>query len=199
MAANPVANPQGSSAQQFFDKHAGNPKKVDALLGEQDRLAWENERCAANSPGVVAATEVLCRQIVNPVHVEKATGLPKPTAYDDIMNKGLSVERLDHATREAIIERGVARANDYNVKNPEPEKKRSLVALSMLKVEDIRAHEFSGARTLAVYDTALPDIPAHADVCMVVERTEFAKKSARSHLFEIATNEPLNIGAGPNG
>lgn len=171
---------------EFFAAHQADLKKVDALVVEADRLSWERERCSGISPGPVRDDETLCRQVVNPVHVEKDGSL-KPTAFDDCMNKGMSVDREAHSDEGAVIARGLARARDTNERNlGSGRDPHDLHAIARFVAGNVRAHRFDGAQSLGVYDTALEDNISHADICMIIPRTTHSKRSVRAHLFELA-------------
>mgnify|MGYP001807028328 CR=1 FL=1 len=66
--------------------------------------------------------------------------------------------------------------------------RRELVAVAQFNVAEIRSVTAMNSkdRALAVYDTALPANPAHADVCVVAEKTKENKRSIRSKLYDAA-------------
>jgi len=174
---------------KFFEHHAKDPQKVKALQKIEERIEWEKtQEASAHSPGLVRDGEIIYRQLVQPVHIDKETGDLKPTAFDDICNKGLSSDRLDHTTREEIIARGDARAETFNKSCTDPNKYRKLLALARLDTADIRKHKPNGTQLMGVYDTALAENSAHCDVCLL-ESDEQSKRSARAHLFRMHIRE----------
>lgn len=184
-----------TACAEFFDTHAQDPQKVKALSEVADRFAWDGKQSASkHSPGPVLNTEVVCRQLHSPVYIDQSTGTLKPTAFDDISNKGLSSDRISHASKEGIIAAGNARAEAYNSVVTDPSKRRSLIALGHLNCEAIRSHTIGGQQAIGVFDTALEDNRSHADVCaLFVDR--MSARSSRTHLFDIARVEFLESGA----
>ncbi|ARU23078.1 LysR family transcriptional regulator [Ralstonia solanacearum] len=176
----------------FFESNAGNKEKVKALQKIEQRFVWEKEQKASRlSPGTVQDDEIIYRQLHLPTHIDKETGELKPTAFDDICNKGLSSDRLGYTTKEDIIARGVARAEEFNKTCTVPEKIRSLLAVARLSAADIRSHKDGNTQLLGVYDTALKDNTAHCDVCLLVG-DEKSKRSARAHLFTKHVRESVS-------
>lgn len=167
----------------FFEQNSGNNKKVDALLTEPNRHEWQLVTCSRMSPGPVANDETLYRQLHHPVYVDKASGELKPTAFDDVLDKGLSVERPKHCSLEDIVQHGRDRAEHYNATCSDPEKVRSLISLLRLSAEQVRELQIDGEKAIGVFDTALPELPAHADVCMLVAKNRLNNREVRSHLF----------------
>ena len=178
--------------RDFFCAHTNDANKVDALIQESDRIAWEEISASEHSPKPVENSEVLCRQLVQPIHFQD-DGTIDPTAFEDVMNKGLSTDRLKYRDLAESRSEGVERAERHNVDFP-LKPRRELVALAKFNVAEIRGITAMNTsdRALAVYDTALPANPAHADVCVVAEKTKENKRSIRSKLYDVAKRHDFN-------
>ncbi|WP_313818709.1 hypothetical protein [Cupriavidus sp.] len=180
-----------TACAEFFESHSLDPQKVKALSEIAERFEWEQGQSASkHSPGIVRNEEVICRQLHSPVYIERSTKMLKPTAFDDITNKGLSTDRIAHSGKEAIIAAGHARAEAYNANITDPEKKRSLIAIAHLDCTKVRQHQVNGKQAIGVFDTALQENVAHSDVCaLFVDR--MSARSSRTHLFDIVSLELL--------
>lgn len=181
-----------SSCAEFFATHlycSEKCKKLQEIPNEQ-LIDWENQKAVPISPCVVQNEETLVRQLFNPIHIDKLTKTLKPTALDDIANKGLSVNRLQYTTESDITLTGNTKAERDNTKIEIVEKKRSLAGLSYLQCYDIRAITHitndQSYRAFAVYDTSLSNDSSHADVCQIFGGGKQIERSLRSKLFEKA-------------
>lgn len=146
-------------------------------------LSWEDETASPHSPGPVANDEILIRHWVNPVHIDPDTGKLKPTAFGDLSNKGLSVNRLSFIELREIQEAAQRRVASYNEANPE-KPQRSLVSYNSYMAGQVRAILDQGRyRALAVYDTANAQDYSHADVC-VIDKQNY--RSARTQLRDLS-------------
>lgn len=172
----------GAEARAFFD--ANGSGKVDELLKQPNRQAWEAVSCSQHSPGKVADEEQLMRQLSHPFFVDRDTQEIKAAAFNDVFNHGMSVERSQYWSEQDARERGLARAHAYNQTQSDPTKHRTFVAFAVLIAGEVRSlkSEPDDQRCLAVYDTALEDVPAHADVCMIAAKTELNKRRVRTFL-----------------
>ncbi len=176
-----------SQAIEFFSEHLAS-QEISKRLQELEPslpLEWEAATVSVLSPGPVGNGETLCRQLFDPLSFDFEKQEPTPTAFDDLNNKGLSVDRVEVAGREVIVSLGQAKAAADNVK-PTTTRPRQLIGLCELKCGWLR--EFVGAtgqRILAVYDTAMEGRTSHADACQIVkDKKEF--RSARARLWEHA-------------
>ncbi len=169
----------------FFQVHAENKEKVK-ILQTHPRLSEFERLTASNlSPGPVGNAEELLRQIFNPLHVELDTGDLKPSAFEDAANKGMSVDRLRYREQEASFEAGYARAEVANAHARPDAPPRTLHGLAKLRAESVRALKSGDIQCFGVYDTALADNRAHADICQLL-RDKKAARSARSRLVDLA-------------
>lgn len=128
------------SCKEFF-ANFGDLPEVSQRLGQLDRaalLVWETESASAHSPGVVEGEEIVYRGIFIPHQFDFETNLPKPDAFHDTASFGMSVNRLQHASREEIIAKGRAKAEADN-QIPERIKsgRRSLKGISRLQAGSI--------------------------------------------------------------
>ena len=163
----------------FFQLHELNQDKVKALNEQEDRLKWEGLSASDYSPGIVDSGEVLCRILFDPIHFDQFTSTLKPSAFDDICNKGLSVNRVKHRGIAESLAAGAAQAETAS-RSRTP---RSLYGHLVALASELRSVAREGQRCLAIYDTAIPENPSHADVCMVVpDRAAF--RSARAQLHD---------------
>ncbi len=170
----------------FFRQHHDNKQKIDLLLLEPDRIAWEALTASEHSPGPVANDEVIFRQMLQPIHIQD-DGDISPAAFSDVMDKGLSTDRRKFRDVGVSVNEGISRAEAHNAEHPD-KPKREFFGLAPFDVSYIRSVTAmnSSERALAVYDSAEEFNAAHADVCMVVEKTTSNKRSVRSKLYDAA-------------
>lgn len=168
------------TCREFFAWNAGNSNVVKELQKQQtEALAWETSTASDHSPGPVGQDEILYRQIVQPLHVDLETKTLRPFAFNDVANKGLSVDRAKHWSVAEIVKSG----RDCVAAHPAGDG-RSLYALAELRSLDLRLIvDRSGQRSFAIYDTATCDNFAHADVCQIVDGKQ-SGRSARSKLLD---------------
>jgi hypothetical protein len=133
------------------------------------------------SPGKVGEEEILLRLLYYPFHREKDTGDLKPTAFDDVLNKGLSTNRRSHTTREEL--EAQAEASIEKARNDG--KDRSLAGVIEFPVGHLRSIRVPDTedRALCVYDTAEQFNRSHADVC-ATSRARIQKRVIRSIVAE---------------
>lgn len=172
------ANP----CRDFFAINVENGDVAKKLQDNSSAVQWEQLSASDHSPGPVRNDEVLYRQILHPIHVDLVSKTLKPTAFNDVSDKGMSVERLTYKSLEAIRQSGRDRAaaQRNNPKNAD----RQLFAVAELHSVEIRSIVVDGGkRGLAVYDTAQYDNAAHADVCQIVKGRQ-SGRSVRSQLID---------------
>ncbi|MDR8090332.1 hypothetical protein KPB05_23010 [Burkholderia gladioli] len=171
----------GNACKDFFLRHAGDSQKVKALQQVADALAWENESASDHSPGPVASNESVIRQVTHPNFVDDENKI-KPIWFDDVMNRGLSTDRLSITTVNEVVERARRRADERNAKPENAERQVTVHSLGKLSVEKIRRVRCGDVQAFGVYDTGLAENPAHADVCQLVHSSQ-AARSVRYELF----------------
>lgn len=172
---------EGNPCRDFFERHKGSSEKVPALQREPDALLWEALTASLHSPGVVASDEQVLRLSFQPLHIDPESRSLKPSAVSDAKDKGFSVDRLGHTTKEASIELGRKRALDAIEQGRTP---RELQAVSILSVALVRSIQIDESRAFGVYDTAREDNRAHADICLLVPGKQ-QWRSARFSLLEL--------------
>lgn len=98
------------AAEDFFNCKDSSSKKCHYLTENYEQsLEWEKESVSSHSSGIVIDDEELARNIFSPHHYDTETGDIKSLAFDDVLNKGLSVLRYDYTTNEEIISIGEAK------------------------------------------------------------------------------------------
>jgi hypothetical protein len=178
------------NCQLFFETHKGSKNYCKELqkYSEQQQIAWEmNSAFPAISPGIVINEEILCRQVIDPVHFDQVTGTIKPTFFDDASNKGASCHRLKHISIEVIKEITLKRVAEANI-NPPSTGPRVAIGIATLNASEVRGIMTAGIsirRGAGIYDTAKDDDASHADICQLVSgRIEGI--SIRAQLFKMA-------------
>lgn len=172
--------------RSFFEEHTANTKKVELLQKNGFGYDWENHSASKYSPGPVESDEQVVRLIINPIHIDTETGELKPSAITDVKDKGCSVDRIKIASPEKSIASGQSIAQAKNLANPDaPSRKVHCVAY--LSAGDIRSITVGdNIRAFCIFDTALEDNLAHADVCQVISPKGQEARSARGQLFTLA-------------
>lgn len=164
---------------------------ADARCERLARLALdcicEAESVSPYSPGPVSQAETLARLIYSPHHIDRETGEVTEAAFSDVKDKGLSVQREAHAVPAEIWAIGERKLADDVAKGKVD---RKFLGIVVAQVQAIRMVTYDGgARALCVYDSALPDQQAHADVCQTVAPPS-AMKRARKKLRDLFGRRP---------
>ncbi|WP_147376781.1 hypothetical protein [Noviherbaspirillum saxi] len=176
---------------EFFSQNSGNKQKCKDLqkLSQEQLVGWEGESASAHSPGPVQDNEILCRQIVSPVHYDPETNSLTAAAFSDASSFGMSVNRLAHASQEYIEELGENRVFRHNQGNPE--KERLYLGTIQFLCADVRQitvqfeTDPAPLRGFGVYDTALETDRSHADICELVHQKAHTR-SIRLSLRDLA-------------
>lgn len=177
----------------FAGLPTGNGVADRAILIDkaQPEAACEAESVSEFSPGPVANEEYLYRYVFSPVHLYEGQVLP--ALFNDAKDKGLSCERGQSATPHPDLHgRGLAQVEAFNGRKQPSQPERSYVGAVTAQVDGVRKIVVEGARGFAVYDTALPDNPAHVDVFEIADRTRAQKKLARLALAQAFTDVPIS-------
>lgn len=175
--------------KEFFTIHQDDPQKCKKLQDLEDHIPphWETQGATPYSPGVVTNDEILIRQLFNPTHYDEATRQPRPSAFDDVSNKGLSVNRLAYTTLQAILDKGHEKAKRDSanlLRGP-----RELIGHCEFLTAHLRAiKDEQNRQAMAVYDTAKSDDVSHADVCLV-RKGKLVSRSIRHRLWEIGCRQ----------
>ena len=173
------------ACRAFFEQHAtSDVSKELQKLDLATQLDWEAQTASRHSPGPVEDTEELTRHWLSPIHYDTQTAKLKPTAFDDAANKGLSTNRLAHCPLGEQHAAAAARVANHTRNNGA---ERSLIGYSIFKVAEARSiltAQPPPRRALGVYDTALADNTAHADVCQIASNAQ-GGRSARTQMREL--------------
>ena len=176
----------------FFSQNYGN-SQICKLLQEipiEKQLAWEREVASEHSSGPVGNEEILCRQIFSPIHYDRETNTLTSTAFDDVSNKGLSVNRWKYTSKDQIDQAAISRAENHNILNPD-KPQRTFNGAVRFVCKDIRSitvrteEDASPVRGCAVYDTADQNDRSHADICQIVKNKAHAR-SVRLSIRDLA-------------
>jgi len=178
---------------EFFSQNSSNNQKCKLLHNfPQDKLlAWELETASEYSPKTVSNEEVLCRQILSPVHYDRETNTFTTAAFADASSIGMSVNRLGYTSKEHIARMANDRVGQHNQSNPD--KQRSFFGTIHFVCDDIRQitvqteEDVNPVRGFAVYDTALEQDRSHADICEIVKKKSHTR-SVRLSIRDLANN-----------
>lgn len=172
--------------QAFFEQYAQESNKAELLQKSGEALQWEYLSASRHSPGPVSSDESVLRLVINPIHVDPEDGNVKPTLMSDVKDKGGSVQRLTHISREHAISSGQAVVETKNASIPGGSV-RSIYGTVKLSVHEIRSLAVATqARAFGVFDTAKEANTSHADIFQLAGSGQ-AARSARMQLFELAT------------
>jgi hypothetical protein len=168
---------------EFFDVNKDSNDIVKLLQKQPDRYFWERN-CSASilSPGWVSSIETVARMIFTP-HWNAIDSKPTPNAVEDVANKGLSVDRLTHVSLQYVHEQALLA--EEKARDRPAEKPRRLEAVMWLRVERVRSVRVGEQQVFGVFDTALPENKAHADVCTMVIANKQVQRSARESLYQL--------------
>jgi len=169
-------------------KEAANSNNRCGRIGERKpECGCETESVSPDSPGPVVGSETVVRLIYSPLHVDPVTGDVTEAAFSDVKDKGLSVQREAHVTSANIRAIGEQkRAQDDAL----GKKDRQFLGTVVAEVRTIREVTYdSGTRAFCVYDSALPSLQAHADVCQTT-CSPSAMKRMRKRLRDLFQRKP---------
>lgn len=148
------------------------------------------------SPGPVQDDEILIRTLYSPIHVNNQTQEIKPAAFDDVLKRGLSVDRKSHISQRELeiktrgkieqdLEAGKRRDDFWGVTVADCSNVRSILAEERY-------------RSFCIYDTATEDNRAHADICQAfvhlpgTEKRKVLDRSLRARLSQQFSNRVLS-------
>lgn len=163
-----------------FTNEALSKEKSKHLAKDYDNaLVFEKNSVSNSSPGVVKNSEYLARQIFSPIHIDLETNEIKPGAFDDVLSKGMSTNRLYIESEKTIHSYGEAKAEKDKQLKPDREYHGFITA----NAGDIRSCVIDPSidkQIFAIYDTSRIDAISHADVCAIA-----SPKFNRSQKIEI--------------
>ena len=153
----------------------------------------EAESVSEHSTGVIGNEEYLHRYVFSPLHLHE--GKVVAALFTDAKDKGLSCERSQSSTPSAELHaRGRAQVDSFNGNRRPNQSERSYVGTVTAQVLDVRKISLGDSRTYGVYDTGLPNNPAHVDVfeisSVVKSGLKSEQKLVRLALAEAFTDEP---------
>lgn len=179
------------TCREFFESNAQNADKCKSLQEQplDVQLKWQTETASQYSPSPVGDEEELIRYWLNPVHYDQNSGTLKPTAFQDMSDKGLSINRAKFATLEEVEQLASQRVNSRNLESTE---QRQLIGYSIFLANEARSivaqnTNPQGRPVLGVYDTAKEDDPSHGDVCQLVD-SKHGGRSARTQMRDLANS-----------
>ncbi len=161
------------SAKDFFNNPELSFAKCHYLTENYEQsLEWEKESVSSYSCGTVKDDEGLARNIFSPHHYDISTGSLTTLAFDDILNKGLSVLRCNQVDTAKIIEIGKNKKKDTH----------GYHGYIRVQAKTIREYVVDSKRAMAIYDTAMIDLFSHADICSISVTSKSSKNLLRFFL-----------------
>lgn len=163
------------SAKDFFNNPALSSTKCHYLTENHEQsLEWEKESVSSYSCGTVKDDEILARNIYSPHDYDKTTGKLNSLAFDNILNRGLSVLRFDYTEHNEVVKIGQCKKKDAH----------GYHGYITVQTKYIRECIIDSKRAMAVYDTALANLLIHADICSINVTTKGNKNLLRIFLRE---------------
>jgi len=171
-------------------------KHIDA---NHPNFACERANCSHHSPGPVADDEVLAFILIHPLHYDEERDVVVPDAFQELTKRDLSTIRAclskkseAERTKEKLVQRG---------KDKIPPQLRLVDEVCVARVNEIRESSENDRRLLAVYDTALEDIPAHASIFTRsdVLESRLLRKIVRNKVHELFSKGRLTCSDFING
>lgn len=164
------------SAKDFFNNPELSSTKCHYLTENyKQSLEWEKVSISTYSIGTIENNEHLARNIFSPHHYDPKTGSLTSLAFDDILNKGLSVLRFDHTGHDGVLTIGKLKKKDTHEYH----------GYITVQAKCIRECIIDLKRAMAIYDTAMVDLPIHADICSISVMTKGNKNLLRLFLKNI--------------
>jgi hypothetical protein len=168
----------------FIDDEKSAEKCKLLAANHTDAVHLEGFSVSEHSPSIVANDETVARQIFSPLHYDDSLDEIKASAFTDVNNKGLSVNRLRLVEERAIHEQGQSKELADNTRlellDVDNINRRKYLGFTKANVQDIRADLENEKRVFAIYDSALLTTPSHADICLIKQDVVdgLSKKSA---------------------
>lgn len=104
-------------------------------------------------------------------------GTIKPTLFAHAGRTGMSVTRVDHSSPKSLADQQSSKA---------------YIGYVVARCEDVRGISHEGEQVFAVYDTAIPENTAHADVCQSVFGSDSMASKLRRQLQKAFRSQLLN-------
>jgi hypothetical protein len=139
-------------------------KRVENIARESVDCACENGRFSFASPGPVLNGETLVRFLWSPLNFDKK-GSIKNNVFGHVFTHGCSVQREQHSTSKDAI--GALRTlkgekTDFAF--------RGVIEFKASDVRRLISTGIVNPRLFCVYDTAEPNNPGHAEVCVALPK-----------------------------
>jgi hypothetical protein len=151
-----------SLCREIFKEVPDGANRVPRINATAPNCACENFSVSEHSPGPVADGESLTRFVFYRNHLDKSGKNAKPSLFSHACTRGCSIQREEIATAaelSSFVDQFIANnRNDekvswFGVLNSNCGAVRALLAPSQLT-----------ERAASVYDTAIPNGPAHAEI-----------------------------------
>ncbi|MDF2494574.1 hypothetical protein [Sphingomonas sp.] len=166
----------------------------DAVYAAYSKGECEAESISGHSPGRVEDNELLTKFIVDPIHLDPVTGVISPLAFQDATTIDLSL------FREALAQDSELQAAINAIKatgaSKLPPQERGIQLVMQTSAGDLRSLVFEDGseRMCMVYDTALPDKPAHASVFTPsVARKGAKQREVRRKLLALFSKKTVRL------
>lgn len=185
------------TCRELEQQHGDSDCKCHHYREEFPDCRCEGCTVSEHSPGQVQDDELLIRTLFSPLQVDIEKGTVAPMAFKDVLTRGLSVDRKRHTGEQELQARIEARiASDIKAGR----NKDGFFRVATASCGDIRsALGEEGTRLFCVYDTALKENTAHADVCSSIDpppktKDRSAKRKAiYSKLFDIFKGQATDL------
>lgn len=149
----------------FFSDKTLTHIKCECLAKRHKRsINWENQTVSTISPGIVQNDEIIARQIFSPIHVDKNKEITS-YAFNDMFNRGLSVNRMDYIDSASLHAKGEEKAAYDRLTKPD----RKYLGYAIANVGEIRNSTEMKIRWFVVYDTSSKNNVSHADICCIFQ------------------------------
>lgn len=139
-------------------------------------LELENQSVSVHSPSIVTTDEDIARQIFSPRMIENDGITIKPTAFEDVSNKGLSANRLSYTSEDEIHSEGEIKAIKFALRTQKERGYEGFVTAQAGKIRQIIEDDL---QIFAIYDTSLESDISHCDACLLNHKGD-GETSARN-------------------
>jgi hypothetical protein len=159
--------------KQLFQSEDVN-NKVEELTKDHDKaLKAECESMSPElSPGVVESDELIARVLHSPYMYNLDGNELTSMAVDDVLNKGLSVNRLKFLDSDEYVFQLVRKMyDDWKSDLNNKGKEREYIGFAVANVGELRSlrdgQDLPDVQFAGVYDSAIPSATYHADACVI--------------------------------
>ncbi len=150
----------------FTDENSSREKSKHLAQDYDKALELEKISVSSFSPRVVENCEPLARQIFSPIHIDVDTNEIKTGAFDDVLNKGMSSNRLCLESEEIVHSYGEAKAEKDKQQKPD-RNYHGFITAGAGKIRECVVGLHDKKQIFAIYDTSLENMISHADICAV--------------------------------